>query len=734
MAGSFTFHPYPLPLTGSDLSGFAVYRYTPGSAFEAQLLPNVVCLSTSEREGPDVPTARFRYITSDVADPSFPKRFEDVFPLESNGPYTVGPDDRLIVAQFLPLNRVRIAFDGFAKLPEAQYGPRAELVPFQCAGTPEREFDAPIGGAVYRDADDPSALVDVVTSLPVRFNPDGMANATPADMDTVSPRNPNMTYPVFIDPLVVKQDPAKGRKWTLGMAVRYLIGTGNPSEDYVRNRNFLGIDFMCQAIVPAPGHAFVNPADLSSFELADIICQDYEATGKSWPEAVCDLIRPHGMRLVWFLTTTQAARPEWQAFIMRDDDDKPAKPLLLQRSGEVLDPGRSNVGSAQLARDMTSLVNRIDVDTAPRQVEASFVLAPLFPISATDADAANLKKWKRGNPEYDPTKYRDYGFDECGEGHWDFGFGSLSDTPGDLSPVFQDGDDRTFAKRRRPPLQTLIAKDMSGKPFRAELWFCKAADYDGPVPGVWDGDVSVKWQQATGNWQVLKDRLGIRITDDDLTSWGFATGNQPADAIVTSPKLNVILSQTNTGAVTFVGGVPTNANPLVYFRLTCVIEDDQGLASIAFRRDASPTRFEVARRVDTRDRFVRQTVSRFSHIAAAAGKTADFDFRDDTEEATRYAEAMRRSGESARFGGAIEIPRATWAYHVGDKITSIDGRDVTLRTNAGTSQGEADRYPIVVGIDRELGDRQSTTIHLSDRRAEPESYRVVVSGSPDSAV
>ena len=67
------------------------------------------------------------------------------------------------------------------------------------------------------------------------------------------------------------------------------------------------------------------------------------------------------------------------------------------------------------------------------------------------------------------------------------------------------------------------------------------------------------------------------------------------------------------------------------------------------------------------------------------------------------------------------MERARWANRssIGDQISTVEGRGINLQANVGTEQGEGARYPVVVGITYQFADRQSTTLLLSDRRADP---------------
>jgi hypothetical protein len=72
------------------------------------------------------------------------------------------------------------------------------------------------------------------------------------------------------------------------------------------------------------------------------------------------------------------------------------------------------------------------------------------------------------------------------------------------------------------------------------------------------------------------------------------------------------------------------------------------------------------------------------------------------------------------LAGSVDAGRLLLAYQIGDRITSIVGRDIDLQTNAGTGQGEAPTYLEIEGITwHGLGEGdQRTEYHLSDNRTE----------------
>jgi hypothetical protein len=158
------------------------------------------------------------------------------------------------------------------------------------------------------------------------------------------------------------------------------------------------------------------------------------------------------------------------------------------------------------------------------------------------------------------------------------------------------------------------------------------------------------------------------------------------------------------------------AHPRFSLRLTVTVEGDRGIGVYAPSRGVSPTQFDIYRRVDAVGKYRKQVVSKSSCLNPA-GK--DVIPRDDTDRATAHATAYQRASEPAHFAGSVTIPRLTSAYQIGDRISAVDGRKMSLRTGVGGAQGEGATYPSVVALTFQFRDRQSTTLQLSDERAVP---------------
>lgn len=739
------------PVLGFPMQSLFVTKLPPGATSYTPM-PNLRPVAIQEREY-EPGTARFRYsFDQRYASPpyNFPQRIEQVYPYSATGPYVVNADDRLQVLMLNADGSYTVLCDGYAVAPQADLDAEKESATIECVGSPVREWDKPLTGAVYRDADksttpggdptvDPPTGFDFQTNLPIRFNPDGLPNATLATYDSGTGTK---LYPVFLDERVIRS-PDIRRHWTLGMAVRYVIWTGNWAQTNTRIGAMANLDQLLQAVVPTSPGGTINFNNPSSFTYKDIVVPDIDVSGYTWPEALRRLIEPHGFAFRWQLDTDNNNLPVWVLWIYRKDDNLRIKSVKIQTAGSNLDPTQSDAGSISLQRDGAGIINHFITQTHPRLYEASFVLAPGFDVSA--ADLSNLDSFRKGEAGQDKTlstKYRLFVFDETGDGHWDFSSGSKVTTVASLDKVLvpeAPATSRQYAHRRRPPRSTLITTDSSGEPLQAQLWV--STDYladntltTAGIPGVWQPATTSRsnaaggtWQRVTrGGWKLCDDRIGIELTMPDPTDWsiGAAPMNQMTTAPFPSGKVNIV--QGLAGPDTW---DPTAINPLVYFRLTCVIEDDRDLDAEGIKRLSSPTNFDIARHDDVRDRFGKTIISSRSHLNP--DNTTDRVVRDDTNDAIDHADGRRRAHEHADFAGTIGFNFLNLANLVGDKIDQVQGRGISLASTLAASQGESAFLPSIVGRDHDFGDsHQRTNIHMSDRRVEPQHAQPMKEAKP----
>jgi hypothetical protein len=731
MPGSFDLDNSSPPLA-SDALQVGVYRYDGQGGYT--LIPNVRCLQIEYREGPDPPTARFEYMMDDAlaANLGWPSQFEQLWPIDAQGPYVVSPDDRIVVMAQNPDHSNLILFDGFAQIPQVDLGPVNQRVTFAAVGVAVRAFDLPISGRVQRDSDpvglsDTTGQSDVQVDLPCRFNPadtsvagDGgyLPNRSPDGGNTVKAgSSPPIDYPVFIDP-GLERSPDPRAYWDLADAVKYLMATENADQKYVKLPTFNTLDALLQACTPADGHQTMDPSNPSSFVVFPITVRDYDASNKGWPAAVAELVSYAGTVMRFDTDSDDDGNPTTELKLYRRDQFNTVAPKLiyLDAAGSTIDPSRNNVVQLNLARDANAIVNAFQVETNQRQVEVSIILAPLYQPAAADAMAASTptagrNAFKTASLDINHAtaetrrKYRWYGADECGDGHWTQAQ-AWDTSPFDFSAIFPPDDDGTpsYTARYRPGSRHLISLDSKGDPLKADLSI--SFTYEGDTAAPWDG-TATDWLSISHGWRLLKDRLGIEVTVQDPEDW--STGN-PQRA-----KIDGITWWAAPPAFD-----PTNSlQPIL--RLTTVIEDDLRMPISANKRVASPTQFTRFRSADGRDHFQYASIDKSSlnYLTAGGNGTDPVIIRDDTRSADTHAEGLRAAHEMPPLAGSVTIPYITQYYEIGDRIRSIDGRNVSLQTSVGADQGESPTYPCVVGLSWNFeSERQTTTLQLSDRRAE----------------
>jgi len=695
--------PSRVPL-GRPSAAVGVFRYVAdGGGY--QYLPNIRVLTIRYREGADAGVARFRYVFNATGSDDVPNSFTEVMSVNATSPGVVANDERLVVLTANPDGSPQVLFDGFAQVPELALAPHRELVTFVAFGAAIREWDSPIGGALMRDANDPNTVSDQATDLVTHFNPQGIPNATPAGADASTPAGD--TFPSFLDPYLARSS-APQRLWTLPMAVRYLCFRHNADQTYVANPNGSLIDAVLDSRSPASsGGGGLLPGQPGGYASNDLIVPDYPASGKAWPAVIRDLLAPNGFGMAFRVATDDSGNPTTTLDLFRLQDGSSAnlKDLYLQPRGATLDPGQTNLGEADLARDMSGIANAVTVESGLIRYEASFILAPGFPIASGDAaGASGLAAFDKSSPSFSQTNhdaYRLYVLDETGEGHWDRSSSGLSKTVPPLDDLFREEQGnsslKSYVARRRVPIGTLFSVDANQKPLNARLSI--STDYRGTQPGLWDGTGT--WQAVGGGYELLKDRLGIWISAPNPNSWNIQP-SRASGAPYPAGVVRGVEDQANTSAKHFT------------LRLTCVVEGDHVLSATADRRASSPTSYAITRRVDARDRYAKQVIAAGSEFNSSSGAKL---VRDDTANALAEANARRNASEAGEVAGSVVIPRFTQTYQIGDRIRSIQGRNLSLQTNAGAPTEEGEVFPAVVGLTWDFDGDQRTILQLSDQRS-----------------
>jgi len=661
----------------------AVYRFDGVSSLFA--LPNVECTGISIREGTDPGSASFRYnLASGLT--GAPTSIETALGSEYDSPLTINPGDRLVVQAQQPSGTVVCLFDGLAIDFGLGIDPELEEVEIGCVGIAWHCWDDVIPGALMRNAGAARVVADTPTDLPAQFNPSGLPNCTPDGyMAGSMSGGHDYRYPTFLDPTVIQQPTDARTYWSVNKALRYLIFNGNPTQQYVTNPDGGYLD----GLLLSPGNLGDTPRPIP--------CPDTPITGKDWPGTVNRLVGESGFGTVFALGTSGAGLPV-TSFNVFASQAGPVKQLYLYPRGTAFDARLFNVGSSRLHRDLADVVNQQTVSGGLDRWEASFILAPGFPMVATDGAPANLKSYDRDNAA-NASIYRNYIFDETSDGHYAIGTNTPIALATSLDGLFGAPISGlpNYVRRRRPGIGKLISVDpLTNLPYEARLAI--SANYTGPSPGLWDG--SGTWQNITSTtWRLLSDRLGIAITDDNPNRWEIGQGTNFLSAFF----FGVVRGVENQCALV--------TGKSFTLRLTCVVESDQALTQIALPRGSSPLSQTINRQIDASDRYHNEYIDYPSELNNASGG-ANQNPRNDNKAALAEAQALRASTEAGVLEGPVMIPRLTTYYQIGDLISEIEGRNLGLRTDNGS---DTPIYPVVVGVHYQFGDdSQTTALELSD--------------------
>lgn len=674
-------------------------------------MPNVACEAITQYLGIQPATALFRYRLGTAAisgkDPAVP---EEALSTAVELPRVVKAGDRLRVVATQPDGAEQIIFDGHALRFTLGFTPDSEGVTILAIGHPMRCWDHVINCSYWADSDKYGDTEPIKIGHIPRFNPLGLPNSTGSFGFSID-LSPVLT-PIFIDPLTT----TAGRLpayWTLPGAVIYLCEAHGRDIDDIALPDADEVNALCKARIPKDGKDY-DPNDPSTYDLAEIIVPDKPLAYRPWIEVVHELLADKGYACAWRLE--QADEPEdavvdwWHRLEILSLQIGEPKDVYLQARGATLDPGLTNISHANITRDLSQVVTRWDVAGALERYEVSIVLACGFEIDSDDANnpAAFVATTY-------PDAYRLFIADESGEGHVLPTGGPVLYTPLDLDPILgeptPDPDDpfdipiRQYVCRRRAPLAKLFSATPSDESRKATLHI--STDYAGTVPAVWGyGDATGgTWHEVAGGWEILPDRIGVRLTAADVNGWRAGTEESGLG---------------NSGVVKVVESLaaPGGTNPTFYLRLTCVIEGDQRVTGTA--RDGADKPFSaidrpIRRTVDASDR-VRSNlicINAYSGVETYAG--------DDLSRATDEAHAYLLATLQGQTEGEVVIPRFTAWYKAGDRIRSINGRDLGFRVDNPESASEP-WYPVVTQVAHDFRDGQHTTLHLSDANAARSSY------------
>ncbi|MES2793203.1 MAG: hypothetical protein V4719_26575 [Planctomycetota bacterium] len=336
------------------------------------------------------------------------------------------------------------------------------------------------------------------------------------------------------------------------------------------------------------------------------------------------------------------------------------KELYLQRPGETLDPAKTQVPDLSLNYDIANLANKIVGCTSLMEREATFELFFCWPVSEDSLDRTELEK-DPAMAKAHPHAGHKLVLNE--NGAWNGLRPEIIPRSIMVMDIFDNRPTISTTRKFKPCLSQVVNGDSDRLESR----------------GIWvewkDPSDEGKWKKATWSFSVLQLECGIWFETIPKELW---------EAIQNDPS--------STGV-----------------RVTATIVGDTKTYATAVRDETSPNADDVTLRLNLGDKFHDRQVHSTS-IFHAARATADEAY--DLIQLQAYVEQVRGLEDAADLSCSATLEGIDHPeYQIGDLITKVNGRNLTLSRNNPTL-GVDERYLQVVGITYDLKDSQRMELLL----------------------
>jgi hypothetical protein len=488
---------------------------------------------------------------------------------------------------------------------------------------------------------------------------------------------------LWIDPEIGLSDYATayhldvaGEEWTLREAINTLCWSCNPGEELIEN----------PILDPA------SPIWTDSPVLKDIRMQ----SGQYLPAYLDELLHKFGYN--WYVDyetgvesqddeTFKLNKPKivifQKGYQTRGDNTRPdMKELYFQPPGELLNLEESNVNAYDIRRRIGDSITA--VRTLGDKLRAEVTL-PIYPAWKADKDSLTASDLAiDAGPEYQENQHvhRVWAANEGGD------LFELRQSP-DLYPAGQppdfgaifsiqsDEDDERYAEktvcRRRVIEPPLTFKGTETERVRRDVLVEYSADA---------GDTWTEVTSKVGGFSLLPDQIGIIFTDNEPPSTlinAFASGDLKMRITGTISSDH---SLWNCGADGYTeGGAQGRLN-----RTTLNMPD-------RFRHW-----FVVGQGHEDRPELDDSPYK--SVLAEEPLNAAGADVHDDRAAIIQFSKDILRPMLNAEYDGNFVIPGWTLDYKIGDLITTINGRNITLNQSAGPTP----QFMQITGVEYSMSD------------------------------
>lgn len=522
------------------------------------------------------------------------------------------------------------------------------------------------------------------TSLPVVFNPeiDGRVYGNMRVKNTVKLRNGKAHFFCDVEslrtnaarafqgePKLPTGDQPDPNLWMLSDIVFYLCWNLNSEESIVQNPSLQEI----QKVVD---------------DEADFIRDLHVPYGLYLPQALDHVLLPLGYS--WFLEYAVGKKPAIKLF--KRGVGTASTAFGLQPFGTAIDTDRTNLAEFNAEFDISSLYNEVQAFGGFLEVESTFHLKPGW-----DSKYDDLTQLKQGplslnrtlpgfldGPYYDV--WRKFVLAESGDydnqTRGDFAAGPYKFSELNLPP-------EAAAPRRRRFLPCLTLGP-NQQPI-GKLHGCHLSYFD---------KAQNKWREVPGEVSLLHTECGV-----------YFHGDLPPLAI-------------------FGGIIPAASGlwdkNLFDLRITATVQFDIRVTATAQKTGDSPLTDRSTLILDMPHRFKWRYVdsnSEFSKDVQSGKKKAIQD--DDTDKLGNYCDQIRDSWDMAAMSGPFTVEgiddfRQPPAYAIGQSVTTINGRNISLNTRSQKARTPA--YPQICGLTYHF-QSQRTTIQLERFREAPRFLR-----------
>lgn len=535
--------------------------------------------------------------------------------------------------------------------------------------------------------------------------------------------------------------------WTLPQAVLSICWLLNPLEKYVRNPLLTDLE------------AKLVATDVTATELLRNVRLDTDL----WLSQCLDrLLEPFGF--AWSLVfdddlATAGNDKLHTSFAFHKLNDGPQRMVYSQRPGTTaITREKTNIADYHANISITDLANQIEGFTSPLLVESTFLLHPAWP-EADDAD--DIDDLNKTDARASSITHRKYVLNEAGD------INSIRTTPTTATsldslltePHPVDGV-RVLSQRRRrflPALSEGLDRGNSTDNASSErelvgengfLLEYQHRYFDSGGTEQTDDWITPDWPFA-----VLKDECGIRLTGTippELHTQLQQFPNDPplritccvesdfarhaiADRQDSSPQADVVRSVLDLSNRFHVRRVDSTS-VLYADRHPAIVDVD--LATSTFYLNTSfplgvwydlqaGDRVAVSGSAGNNGTYtvgnyllgalrVRETIP----DATADGIVSVFTREiDDTRELQEYLEHVREWDDSADLSCSVTLDGIDhYEYELGDLITKVDGRNLSLDANSPTATSP--KYLQIMGVNLELEGQQKTELLLESFKLE----------------